>query len=295
MKLLKLLPSVYYLSSLIIRRTFSFGLSISKNNLSIMNSLYQNNNNEITYITSSIAQNIDIDLMKEPAGFSLDQLMELAGYSVACSAHQFYITIASNDYKTMNDVINVNMDEFKSISKPKVVILCGPGNNGGDGMVAGRHLTHFGYDVSIVLPKHKNSKMFTNLIEQCNNLKIEILKEIDINRYNNFDLCIDSLFGFSFKGPPRDEYMPYISLLTSKSIPVLSVDIPSFWDVNNGDIYSTGFLPEAVISLTLPKICMKGYNGIHYIGGRFIPNYISTKYDLILPNYGFGVNQIALL
>lgn len=251
--------------------------------------LFQNDINNITYISSSVAQNIDIDLMKEP-GFTLDQLMELAGYSLACATHDYYMkrVINSNDSKTDN-IVNFNL------SRPKIVILCGPGNNGGDGLVAGRHLTHFGYDITIILPIHKNSIMFINLIEQCNNLNIEVLKEIDINRYSSFDLCIDSLFGFSFKGPPRDDYLPFIGLLISTSIPVLAVDIPSFWDVDNGDIYSTGYLPEAVISLTLPKMCMKGYTGIHYVGGRFIPYFIQKKYDLILPNYGFGVNQIALL
>ena len=51
-------------------------------------------------------------------GFTIDQLMELAGLSCACSVYEV----------------------FPPKSHPKVLILAGPGNNGGDGLVAARHL-----------------------------------------------------------------------------------------------------------------------------------------------------------
>ena len=52
-------------------------------------------------------------------------------------------------------------------------------------------------------------------------------------------------------------------------LPIVSIDIPSGWDVDKGNIYST-FCPKMNISLTLPKQCMDGYKGIHYLGGRFL-------------------------
>jgi hydroxyethylthiazole kinase-like uncharacterized protein yjeF len=70
------------------------------------------------------AASLDEDLMG-PLGFSVDQLMELAGLSVACAV-------------------------AKEQSAPsKVLVLAGPGNNGGDGLVAARHLHHFGYQVTV--------------------------------------------------------------------------------------------------------------------------------------------------
>ena len=69
---------------------------------------------------------IDEELMG-PLGFSVDQLMELAGLSVACS-------VAS---------------EFPSASHSRVLVIAGPGNNGGDGLVAARHLHHSGYTVEV--------------------------------------------------------------------------------------------------------------------------------------------------
>ena len=42
------------------------------------------------------------------------------------------------------------------------------------------------------------------------------------------------------------------------------------WHVEKGDIHMSGLKPVAVISLTAPKMCMEGYNGVHYIGGRYM-------------------------
>ena len=62
-----------------------------------------------------------------PLGFSVDQLMELAGLSVACAV------------------------AAEAAAPARVLVLAGPGNNGGDGLVAARHLHHFGYDVEVPL------------------------------------------------------------------------------------------------------------------------------------------------
>lgn len=67
---------------------------------------------------------VDEELMG-PLGFSVDQLMELAGLSVACAVHA------------------------EASQAAKILVLAGPGNNGGDGLVAARHLHHFGHHVHV--------------------------------------------------------------------------------------------------------------------------------------------------
>ena len=68
------------------------------------------------------AQQLDEELMG-PLGFSVDQLMELAGLSVASAAST----------------------EYPPSTHTRVLVVAGPGNNGGDGLVAARHLHHFGW------------------------------------------------------------------------------------------------------------------------------------------------------
>jgi hypothetical protein len=74
---------------------------------------------DISYLSSEQATAIDEKLMST-LGFSIDQLMELAGLSVA--------TAAAEEYP---------LEKF-----PRVLIVCGPGNNGGDGLVRKRPMCH---------------------------------------------------------------------------------------------------------------------------------------------------------
>lgn len=216
----------------------------------------------ISYIDSSLAKKIDELLMAQP-GFSIDQLMELAGYSVACSVHSYYHTYIKKH--TQADVDNYT-------TAPRVLLYCGPGNNGGDGLVAARHLKHFGFSPFVVLPRQAKGVLFENLARQITDLEIPLLAnpfDLDaLSAYNTFDVVVDALFGFSFEGPSREPFTSIIKQFASSPVPVLSVDIPSGWDVNEGDKYGTGFTPAGVISLTAPKLCMKPYRGVHYIGGR---------------------------
>ena len=105
-------------------------------------------------------------------------------------------------------------------------------------------------------------------------------------------IIVDALFGFSFKPPVRPEFQPLMEILTkgfSSSVPVVAVDIPSGWDVENGPVEndpSIYFMPDTLISLTAPKACAKYFKGrSHYVGGRFVPDKLAQKYSLILPEY----------
>ena len=86
--------------------------------------------NEIPYIDAETSQKIDQELMGSYC-YSIDQLMEIAGLTVA-------------------KVVNQELIKEK---KCKIITLCGPGNNGGDGLVASRFLKEFGNDVDIYIQK----------------------------------------------------------------------------------------------------------------------------------------------
>lgn len=211
------------------------------------------------FIDAKTAQDIDDVLMGPSEGFNMDQLMELAGLSVAS---------ASSDYlKRLGGGAEFTAEEARG---KRVLVICGPGNNGGDGLVAARHLAHFGFSPEIYIPIPEKNK-FTGLTTQCRQVDIPILDTLpgpeDMAAYS---LVVDAIFGYSFKGPVREAYRPTIAALATTAAPVLSVDLPSGWDVEKGDVYDTGFAPSAVVSLTAPKLCMTSYSGLHYVGGRCV-------------------------
>jgi NAD(P)H-hydrate epimerase len=88
------------------------------------------------------------------------------------------------------------------------------------------------------------------------------------------DVVLDAIFGFSFKPPLRAPFDKALPLVAKCKKPVVSVDIPSGWDVDTGrgNTAVEGVLdPEVLVSLTAPKEGVKAFQGIHYLGGRFIP------------------------
>ncbi|KAJ3382289.1 tRNA (guanine-N(7)-)-methyltransferase (tRNA(m7G46)-methyltransferase) [Lobulomyces angularis] len=217
------------------------------------------------YLNSQEAIQIDNELMSETYKYTLSQLMELAGLSSSMAVEKVFTKKQKN-----------------------VLILVGPGNNGGDGLVAARHLSIFGNKVYIHYPKP--NKNFNHLLRQCESHKVLILDDLS-NISVDFDVVIDAVFGFSFKGDIRDPFRKVIKFLNFTEIPIASIDIPSGYDVEKGNTDNL-FVPALLISLTCPKLGVKNFKGRHFLGGRFIPNELEVKYELNTPSY-HGSEQIV--
>ncbi|KAK3788876.1 hypothetical protein RRG08_012202 [Elysia crispata] len=103
---------------------------------------------------------------------------------------------------------------------------------------------------------------------------------------DSFNLVVDALFGFSFKPPVRSEFLSVVEGIQAvqEEVPVCSIDIPSGWDVEEGN--PEGIQPDLLISLTAPKKCAQHFKGRrHFLGGRFVPPGLEQKYNLQLPPY----------
>ncbi|KAL6184652.1 hypothetical protein ACLB2K_046052 [Fragaria x ananassa] len=245
--------------------------------------LYTMQNREaISYLTQSQAAEID-EILMGPLGFSVDQLMELAGLSVATSIAEVY----------------------KPSEYNRVLTICGPGNNGGDGLVAARHLHHFGYKPFICYPKRTAKPLYTGLVTQLESLSVPFIsvEDLPLDLSKDFDIVVDAMFGFSFHGggsgvlyrgaprPPFDNLIQKLICINQydqtrqKSCVVVSIDIPSGWQVE-GDGGPEGIQPDMLVSLTAPKLCAKNFCGPHhFLGGRFVPPSIADKFKLRLPPY----------
>ena len=89
----------------------------------------------------------------------------------------------------------------------RILTVCGPGNNGGDGLVAARHLKMFGYQSSLFYPKPTTNQLYLNLLKQAEKTGVTQVSNFE---KNDCDLIVDAIFGFSFKGGIRE---PYLSII----------------------------------------------------------------------------------
>ena len=167
--------------------------------------------------------------------------------------------------------------------------------------MAARHLVHFGFDATIVYPKRSSKQHFINLVKQCEDLDIPILDEVPLeSETERFDSVVDAIFGFSFRsGGIREPFATAIGNLVElqkkQDAVLVSVDVPSGWDVDGGDLTGANFHPDVLISLTAPKLSARQFLGRHYIGGRFLSPAIAQKYNIkvrtwILSAFHVGAN-----
>ena len=112
------------------------------------------------------------------------------------------------------------------VTKPQsVLVLCGPGNNGGDGYVAARLLAERGIAVCVATSKAvKALSGDAALAAQAWDQPVFGFDDIDIEA---FDLVIDALFGAGLARPITDDYAQVIDRLNQSGRPVLAVDVPS--------------------------------------------------------------------
>ncbi|MFW9853386.1 MAG: NAD(P)H-hydrate dehydratase, partial [Candidatus Thorarchaeota archaeon] len=138
-------------------------------------------------------------------------------------------------------VVSEEVEKFaKSVSTKNIAVFAGYGNNGGDGVVALRHLLLKDYDCSLFLFGEKSK--FNSLASQENFKKLsEILPQKKITSvkktnkiesiFNNLEkdvILIDALLGIGITGTPREPYKSVINYLNSKyKGNILALDIPS--------------------------------------------------------------------
>ncbi|KAK3372620.1 YjeF N-terminal domain-containing protein [Podospora didyma] len=222
-------------------------------------------------ISAKAAAALDKDLMSTGA-FSIDQLMELAGLSVSQVVYRVHPIQKGH----------------------RILVAVGPGNNGGDGLVAARHLRHYGYQPTIYYPKRSKNDLYQRLAKQLEDLEVPFVDDFPA-ALESTDHVVDAIFGFSFSGEVREPFPAVIQAMAKTKIPVTSVDAPSSWNIEEGPPKSgvgSSFYPDVLVSLTAPKPLVKYFKGRHFIGGRFVTPAIAKKYDFDLPAYE-GIDQVV--
>ena len=153
-----------------------------------------------------------------------------------------------------------------------VVALCGKGNNGGDGLVAARHMAQAGRRVRVVLLGAANdlkgdagkaysaAAVVAKALHETNKTAtLELHEAEDDTRLRQClagaELVIDAVVGTGFKPPLRGLAATAKELLAGMTVPVVALDLPSGWDADSTEQKSeTAIRADAVVTFVAPKM-----------------------------------------
>jgi len=172
----------------------------------------------------------------------------------------------------------------------KVTVVCGRGNNGGDGFVAARHLMNNGIDVSIFLVvgvKELRGEAEANYhraekVAQTMGKVIEVLNEENLASFEDelegTSLIIDGMFGTGLAREVGEPEKSIIQLINDSEKPVLAVDVPSGLDAANGKVLGVCIKATKTVTFARPKT---GFIGNEKYTGETITADISIPRALL--------------
>lgn len=164
--------------------------------------------------------------------------------------------------------------EYGCVAAKKIYVLAGTGNNGGDGLVAARHLLVQGARPKIYLagdPAGATSEHKTNL-NILRKLGVEVVA-VDTTHPDRLrfalgmaDLIIDALVGTGFTGSLSPELHKIIQTVNRLQRPIVAVDVPSGVDASSGQVKGEAIRAELTINLGLLKAGCLLHPGRDYAG-----------------------------
>lgn len=227
----------------------------------------------------------EIDAKASELGLSAMVLMENAGRALALEAASF---LGPSDLR----------GNGRSPSHPGALVFAGPGQNGGDGFCAARHLSSMGYPVTVLFfgqPSRLPLEAKANY-DALASYPVEVLEWLDATAHTPdgdhdreereadeghgeeadgealwptcldgaVGVAIDALLGTGQKGDPRapiDFAVRMINSLHRQGIPVVACDVPTGVDADTGRLFEPAVLADATVTMGLPKVGLYSYPG----------------------------------
>jgi NAD(P)H-hydrate epimerase len=170
-------------------------------------------------------------IMVEDLGIELVQMMENAGRNLAQLA-------------------------LRRFNPASVIVMAGPGGNGGGGLAAARHLANRGIAVHVALsrPAEEFAGAPAHQLAILQRMRIPLME----GATTDVDLILDALIGYSLQGNPRGRTRDLIDWTNGSGSPVLSLDTPSGLDVTTGEAADPCVAATATMTLAMAKVGLLG-------------------------------------
>jgi ADP-dependent NAD(P)H-hydrate dehydratase / NAD(P)H-hydrate epimerase len=171
-------------------------------------------------------------LAQERFGIGVDWLMEAAGWQVA-----------------------------RQVPLPAVVV-CGVGNNAGDGLAAARHLHRWGRLTSVAcIDASRLAGPAARELEALRKSGVDVWPVLQLE---DAQVIVDAIFGTGLTRAPEGKFAQWIEAINASGKEVISVDVPSGLDADSGLAYSPFVDPDVTVTLGLPK------PGLSRLGGKVV-------------------------
>ena len=145
----------------------------------------------------------------------------------------------------------------------KFIILCGPGNNGGDGLVISKVLRKLNQNVTLYCLESDIYKGDAKIAYKKNRLTKNNYNDLNIPKNS---VIIDCIFGIGLKRKVKGIYKKIIKKVNSSKQHVISIDIPSGINGNNGKIMGEAIKADNTYTLHAKKIGLTVNAGVKYSG-----------------------------
>lgn len=162
---------------------------------------------------------------------------------------------------------------LKKVKNPRVCVVCGSGNNAGDGFVAARHLINAGIKTSVILAgksRHLKHDAAVNykILKKVKHPVIELGagRALPVREIQRSDIIVDALFGVGLNRGVLDPLRKLVDLINKNGKKIISVDTPSGLDGTTGKIYGACIKADITVTFTFLKKGFLRGQGPEYSG-----------------------------
>jgi ADP-dependent NAD(P)H-hydrate dehydratase / NAD(P)H-hydrate epimerase len=205
-------------------------------------------------LTSRQAKQID-SLAEQRFGISVDWLMEAAGWQIA-----------------------------RFCDRP-TALVCGVGNNAGDGLAAARHLHRWGRLAGV-------SCVDVHSLRGAAEREAKALRRVGVTiaeapSFDRAEIVVDAIFGTGLSRAPEGRFADWIERINASERTVIAVDVPSGLDADTGAAYSPCITAAVTVALGLPKPGLVSSEGPRLAGEVWVA-------DIGVPTEAYAVLGIEL-
>jgi ADP-dependent NAD(P)H-hydrate dehydratase / NAD(P)H-hydrate epimerase len=193
-----------------------------------------------------------LDAAAAECGVTTLQLMEIAGWQVARCA-------------------------WRHLGRPAgVSVVAGYGNNGGDGLVAARHLATWGCAVRVLVlgDEARVTGVVRDHVVSARRCGVDVVVDADPSVVPGVvieaELIVDAILGTGLRSAPRELQASAIRAINESGIPVLSVDVPSGLDATTGEAFDPTVHAALTCSLTAMKKGLRHGGGASHAGAVWV-------------------------